>query len=760
MDWNKTILDKELNSKKRERARTFITRKAKEKELASLVDEGWLKVRDYKSYVLVRKDKSDEEKFIDKLWLMFANMGFPRMNEAFKLSIPYGNDGKVYPVSIFAADNETAIVVEVKYSEVKERSRLSDELEFFQYHIEALQKTIHSEYPKLKIKFIWVTHNLIMERKDLEQMAKLRIAHFDDSSIVYYSELVKHIGSASKYQLLGNLFAKQDIANMDNRIPAIQGKMGGHIYYSFSIEPEKLLKIGYVLHRNEANAAMMPTYQRIIKRKRLKEVRDFVNNGGYFPNSIIISIDTGGKGLEFELAGLKVDSAISRIGILHLPKKYHSAYIIDGQHRLYGYSDSKYAMTNSIPVVAFLDLDRAEQIKLFMDINENQKAVPKTLRVTLNADMLWDSANFNEQRQALRSKIAQMLGENPTSPLNGRIIIGEGEQTTMKAVSVEAVQKAIAKTSFFSIFDKNNKILHKGSFDLGDNEKTCNLFYPFLEEFMLYFQNKCNYEWERDDGEGILVINRGIYGLIRILDDIVNILVDKEMLFPEEQSPKDMIALICYYLEPLAEYINKLTIEERKDLKSYLGEGGFIRFWRTFQKVINNKRREFNPDGLENYWLNESKTYNEDSFGYIKDIESKLKDIIQDKLESVFGDKWLIDGLPKKVYSRINKAADNARYEAAHQGGLDEYDVSPWDFADLSDCRDVVIYGKNWQTLFSSILIRPQDENIEGNKELKTNWIAEINDINRKMSSKNYSVTLEQHTLLASIYEWISGILI
>ena len=71
--------------------------------------------------------------------------------------------------------------------------------------------------------------------------------------------------------------------------------MGGHKYYSFSIEPERLLKIGYVLHRNEANKNMMPTYQRIIKKKRLTDVQKFINGGGYFPNSLIISIDTGGK---------------------------------------------------------------------------------------------------------------------------------------------------------------------------------------------------------------------------------------------------------------------------------------------------------------------------------------------------------------------------------------------------------------------------------------------------------------------------------
>ena len=174
---------------------------------------------------------------------------------------------------------------------------------------------------------------------------------------------------------------------------------------------------------------MMPTYQRIIKKKRLKEVQNFINNGGYFPNSIIISVDTKGKGLQFDKSPLQSEDSIAKIGILHLPKRYHSAYIIDGQHRLYGYSNSDYARTNSIPVVAFIDLERSEQLKLFMEINENQKSVSKTLRITLNSDMLWDSPNYNERREAIRSKIAQMCGEEPTSPLLGRVAIGEDERT-------------------------------------------------------------------------------------------------------------------------------------------------------------------------------------------------------------------------------------------------------------------------------------------------------------------------------------------
>lgn len=64
----------------------------------------------------------------------------------------------------------------------------------------------------------------------------------------------------------------------------------------------------------------MPTYQRLIKKSRLKSVQDFVDNGGFFPNSIIINIDTNGKSVRFDSAGNQVEKSISRIGILHLPK--------------------------------------------------------------------------------------------------------------------------------------------------------------------------------------------------------------------------------------------------------------------------------------------------------------------------------------------------------------------------------------------------------------------------------------------------------
>lgn len=68
------------------------------------------------------------------------------------------------------------------------------------------------------------------------------------------------------------------------------------------------------------------------------------------------------------------------MGILYLPDRYRSAWIIDGQHRLYGFSpiDDKY-LDHNIVVVAFETLPKAEEANLFVTINHEQKVRPEAL---------------------------------------------------------------------------------------------------------------------------------------------------------------------------------------------------------------------------------------------------------------------------------------------------------------------------------------------------------------------------------------------
>lgn len=757
--WESIVSGEALIKVRKLRSKTFIESKERRVALPELNEEGWEEYKSYKNnkFVGVRKNKRFDEVFEDRVWCLFEKLGFIYMNKdrSFIMSYDFNDPNNTQQIDVFAADEETVIIVECKAAETIKDGVFKKPLEAFRGQMDGLRREARKKFPKAKVKFIWATHNYIMSPTDQEKMRQWDIVHFSDAVINYYYELVKHLGSCARYQLLGNLFANQEIRNMDDKIPAIQGEMGGHKYYSFSIEPERLLKIGYVLHRNEANKNMMPTYQRLIKKNRLSKVRKFINDGGYFPNSLIISIESGGRGLQFDVSGMKVDGAHSKLGVLHLPKKYRSAYIIDGQHRLYGYSDSNFATTNSIPVVAFVDLDRSEQIKLFMDINENQKAVPKTLRVTLNADMLWDSSDFNERRQALRSKIAQMFGEEETSPLMGRVVIGEDEKSSIRCITVEAIQTALRKSNFMSQFGKKNCIIKDGTFDVGNNQDTCELLYPFLEGCLRYVKNEVPEEWERGDNNyGVLTMNRGIQAIIRVINDIVNHLVDLKEIFPKSQRTEELIDQVAFYLDPLNEYLNNLTQQERKELRGYFGGGADTRFWRAFQREIAKERSDFNPDGLKEYWENEAKTYNSDSITYLREIEFWIKNTIKTALVKKYEDNWEIKALPKSIYKRAKSIADERNYDSITSGdGVST--VSIWDCVTLKDCKEIITVGSHWTELFESLFTRPEDKKLSGGKSARTEWIERVANLQNKLNMSSYSVTITEFEFIKSIFLWI-----
>ena len=319
--------------------------------------------------------------------------------------------------------------------------------------------------------------------------------------------------------------------------------------------------------------------------------------------------------------------------------------------------------------------------------------------------------------------------------------------------AIQAIQLALQKCSFFSTFAKNNTIATNGSFDVGDNQATIDRFYPFLEGCFKTVKNECETEWSLGE-QGILTINRGIQGIIRIINDVVNLLIAQNKLFPLTQDIDDIINEVEYYMSPLLNHINKLTEEQRIELKSFYGGGAENKYLHYFQKVIHDSLTDFNPEGLEEYIENTTKEYNATSKEYIYAIEEKLKDVIAESLQEYYGDKWLIKGLPKTTYKEAEKAASDKNYELLSND--EESDIEPWDCISLSDCKDIVVYSRNWSEIFESIITRPEDL-ILSTKEQKTEWINTISKEQNKLSKSTYSVPKSSFELISNIYAWLVG---
>lgn len=742
------LLDgKKIASEVRKRLATHITKTVAKGAVEEYEQEGWVVDQQLKARTRIRKEKPHDLAFEDRVWATLARLQFPLLNRDRTFALTYGAaPSERQQVDVFAADDEVVLIVECKSTEAIRPGQFKKEIEAIAGQRGGIIRRVREEYPDRKVKFILATNNFTVSKQIAERIEGADIAHFTEDTVDYYLRLAEHLGAAAKYQLLGALFAGTKIPNLEPTVAAIRGSMGGHSYYSFAIEPARLLKMCYILHRNQANSAMMPTYQRLIKKSRLKKVGEFVEGGGFFPNSIILNIETKRR-LRFDRAANSPDSV--KIGVLHLPQTYRAAYVIDGQHRLYGYANSDRSSKDLVPVVAFVDLPREEQVQLFMQINENQQAVPKNLRNTLNADLLWESENLQQRAKALRLRIAQHLGEQKTSPLFDRIIIGENTRSYTRCITIDAVDNGLARGNFIGRFTKT-QAKKVGTFYAGENQATADLLIPFLEYAFAVLSEGLEAQWKLGAAEGGFVfINNGIEALLRILSDIVENVEARRGISPLTADPDEIGRSCERYLEPLIEYLNGLSFDEGAEYRKLYGSGGGLRYYRKLQQVLHDALPDFDAPGLEEWIRAQDEQFTKESFGIVSALEAFFKEDIRQRLEDEFGSDWEREGVPRKVRKKTADAATDRNLDL----GADEQ-VSAWDMMNIVDYYEVLVANHTlWQSRFAEHYTRPQDQDLSKWKD-RAGWVKELSPIRNNLAHGR-GISEQDYALLVEIREWL-----
>ena len=736
----------------RERNKTYIERKVRKSEF-SAPDDGWYVLNDQlKRDVKLAKDKPEDEVFEDEVWGLLSRLGYRYLSANRQIKLRYNKeDGASQQLDVLAVDDECALIVECKCASgpVAKVGNFKTEIESIGGKKAGLHREIKSRFgkPDLKIAYLLATKNYTMRQTDIERLQSFNIIHFNEVDLKYYEELVGHIGIAARYQFEADIFSNQTIPEIDGRVYAVEGSMGGIPYYTFLIEPEKLLKLGYVLHRSKS-IRVLPSYQRLIKKKRLSEIRRFINNGGYFPNSVVVSIENEGKRLRFDPASSAIDGAQSKIGVLYLPEKFRSLYIIDGQHRIYGYSESQYSENNMIPVVAFEDLDRTKQLRIFMEINENQKAVSKNLKHTLDADLKWDAESLKDRAEGIKKQLCQELGDEPTSPLFNRVLVGEDQKTETKVITLDAILRGLNKTPFIGKFT-TNEIKEAGVFYTGDSARTLGLIKAVLIGYFAFIQELMPEEWERlPKNQALLTINDGVTAQIQLVGDVIKHMVQMGEISPLSDPPERIVTKMGTYVEALKTYFDELPDEERSELRKKYGSGAPTRLRRIFQRAVQEHRDDFKPEGLEEYWRDQSKQYNIETYANVLEIETKLRDDVKDALRSMHGNMWLKRGMSGPLYTHLSTAAATKNRTIENE----EDEKTPWDCLTLINLRDIMLYQGQWSNLFQKNYTIPGQEALK--KEQKTQWLVELNRI-RNITDHEYSVGKEDADFVAALHEWL-----
>ena len=664
----------------------------------SLVDDylksGWeVFGKPLKTKTKLKIAKEHSKKFEDDLWCQFYNLGFRHLNFDENLILPFSKDPKdTKQIDVVAIKDDTIFLVECKSSEKLGPARLlKDEFDLLKLRLDGFKKALWQLFGRdKKVKYIFATRNLRINPDSIhiKRLEESNAFYFNNNTFEYINSLIKNYKNAAFYQFLGLVFKNEIINQNKIEIPAVKGQMGNKEYYMFSIEPSLLLKMGFVLHRTRANESEFPTYQRLLVPSRLKGISKFIDQGGYFPNSIILNFNTKKNKVKFE-ANSKLTDSNACSGNLIIPNAYGIAYIIDGQHRLYGYANSKYLDNNTIPVVAFDGLDTIEQLEIFMDINQNQKAVSPSLRLDLEEDLYWDSDRIDSRLKALRSSIIKMLANSESSPLFNMISVGEDKaKLTFKPFTTAISNSYLLPTAkgnkynsnslIGSLYDTNNqdhnKEMYKAKKKVVDFLISC---YDFVEQHYpeIFIREKY-----------FIVSNRGTYAFISVIGSL-NKFETKRGTIDINTDNETRFEAIKKYLSTLLDKLTTLEKEEEERQLTLLGSSADTKWLRFFQYIIHTKHNEYNPPELIDWNERQNEELQSAGRKYGVEIEKYIKKKVLNNLEILFAENWELE--INSIKRECLKRAEEEK-ERNYKEGLGAKDIHWTEMFTINDYKTII----------------------------------------------------------------------
>lgn len=167
-------------------------------------------------------------------------------------------------------------------------------------------------------------------------------------------------------------------------------------------------------------------FQRRLDMKRAQDIAEYIDSGfGTIPGSIVLSAQP-----EAELRYRR------KTRTLRFRKHGRAFLILDGQHRVFGFIYAKAKLR--VPVVIYNSLTKAEEVKLFQDINTKQRPVPNELLLDI-----MHLANRETDEAALFRSIFDSFNKDQGSPLFGLMSPSEKKKGKISRVTFNAALKPI-----------------------------------------------------------------------------------------------------------------------------------------------------------------------------------------------------------------------------------------------------------------------------------------------------------------------------
>lgn len=698
----------DLRTPTRSRKSRVIRRTVPKDQVSELLKEGFEIAKEFKRSIRMEKSKPIGEQFENEIWLLMKQLGFSTLNRSrrFFIDVSIPSEPTTWEqVDVFAKDGQDHVfIIECKYSEspASRNRAIKSAINNFAANDSRMRDAIRKYFrddktKRLKITYVIATRNISWSRNNLNRARRHNVYVWKDEDIDRLQELARlHslIGDAVRYQLYASMFRGQDIRALDDqRVAAIMGKAGDFTYYQFIATPEQLLPIAFVHRRSAGGTAgfeeLKDSYQRMLKKSKVRAIGSFIDERKYFPNNIIISFDEPPR---FDLMPGQQEFNFES-GTLTLPNKYGSAWVIDGQHRLYGFANSNEGDLDPIPVIAFRELSVSDQANLFIEINKNQTNVGTNLLWDLYGDIYQGSTDKSQIEELTISNIVKHLDTMQDSPLRGHVYIpSHGKKGKARNITMSTLCQGI----------KRNKLIATDMMGRGWEKRTQEQFEKFAADriaaFFRMVKNLHSENWQNGD-EGYLRTNNGISALLIILMRILRHLNNHMKYIYIKSNTSEFEEEVFLLLSPAIEYLHS-NPKRSEEFRRRSGQGGQQESANELLMQIRNEYSNYFLLPLDFLKKDTPEIEPEEAPNLdeiIKDTELQLRSFVKQHLKELYGDAWYRQGIPGGVKNSIKGLMEfEIKKHPYREAELRTNVENRLEFTSLGHLKDIIISGGNW----------------------------------------------------------------
>jgi len=342
-----------------------------------------------------------------KVAKLFHNLGFKFIAADYDVVLKSEKIGEID--LLFTFDN-FLFLVEVS----AEKSPAKKKITFFSKwsedkFLEPLRKSFNLSNKKIVKLYFDFSKNSFNDESDsvnsfLENKKFSVVGYNDDYE--YFQSSVKKIGKWARNDFLDWIGVIDKKKYED--IEAIQYYIQNLPVYTFVVRVDMLLNSCYISRRRRNSPD--PGYQRTLNARRISNIQYSIENenGLSFPNSILIYSPKLADKI------FPKDESPKSVTI-RFPTSFCSCRVIDGQHRLLGFSklEQEKLETYFLTVIALPEIDPKIEFTTFIDINSKQQKMDNNLILHLKSDFNWP----NDSKERL-----DQIGVRVAEKLNGKIL--------------------------------------------------------------------------------------------------------------------------------------------------------------------------------------------------------------------------------------------------------------------------------------------------------------------------------------------------